>query len=132
MIVTSVQHKHAEAEIAKNGTGAADHEKGTHDTEILIATVSGIHRKHYLEVSIWADMLRGLLRRNNPRARFDIDIRGENLVSRTNQSIDIIAAHSAPYTDALGRSIADVDRKIAITITFDPAFAERMEASIAK
>lgn len=132
IVPTAAQIALANAEIAKHGTGAVDTEKDAHDTEILIATITGLHRKHHFEVNEWGVLLHGELRRNNARARFDIDIHDDRIVARTNQHIDAIAAIAARFANALGRAIADVDRRITITVTFDPAFAERMEASTAK
>ncbi|MEK7458791.1 MAG: hypothetical protein AAB663_00095 [Patescibacteria group bacterium] len=129
---TAAQAAHAESMLAKNGTDAKAHELDQTDVDVPIATIKGLHAKHHYDVSEWGDVLSGALRANNTRARFTIFIRGENLVAKTNQPLATIAEVVARYADRLGEDVARFDRKITITVTFDPTLAERMAATVAK
>ena len=129
---TPEQIARAHAQLTVSGTGAKAHETDQNDVDVPIATIKGLHAKHHYDVSEWGDVLSGELRSRNTHARFTIFIRGENLVAKTNQPLATIAEVVARYADRLGEDVARFDRKITITVTFDPTLAERMAATVAK
>ncbi len=127
MTPTATQIAHSHEMLKQYGTDSGTYELDSTDVDMPIAILGKLRSTHHYEVSEWGELLAGELRRTNMRARFTLFIRGELVVVKTNQPIDVIAAVVTTYVEKLRNDLPN-----AISITFDAVLAERMSAIVSK
>ncbi len=107
-----------------------NNEADENDADVPIATLRGLTPRDHFEVSEWGRALEETLRANNPKSRFSLWIRGEQIGARTNASVETIAAAIVDNIETLRKGHRAIPH--TIVITFDAVITHSVTENAAK